>query len=375
MAEKVTGAAAGSGAETELTADYTPFGLETEADAQADAPQGYVPFGLEPGEAASPSAGARDVSAPRPGLRERFTIPADSAFAGWLAGLPDFVRPYVALSRLDRPVGIWLLVLPCWIGIALTRLNGQGLQFVDILWALLFLAGAVAMRGAGCTWNDITDRRIDAQVERTAGRPLPSGQVKLWQAGAWLGVQLLVGLLVWLVLPRDAKIVALLAIPLVAAYPFMKRLTWWPQAWLGATMNWGVLVAAATVGNVSLATVILWIGLAAWTIAYDTIYALEDRAEDELIGVKSTARLFGSNAEIGAFCFHLLAAAIVAFAAWLMGAGQIGAITALIFLFHGVWQYVRLRGSEEGRALDVFRSNVQAGGILAAGLGIAALFA
>ena len=378
MAEDISKTAAGGGADTPDTPAYTPFGLEP----QTRAPAGYVPFGLDPESAAAPAGSAPAASmdeeaaaAPQKSLRERLTIPADSAFAGWLAQMPDFARPYVALSRLDRPVGIWLLVIPCWIGIAFTRLGQTGLQFVDILWAIAFLIGAVAMRGAGCTWNDITDRRIDAAVERTAGRPLPSGQVRLWQAGAWLAAQLLVGFLVWLILPRDAKIVALLAIPLVAAYPFMKRLTWWPQAWLGATMNWGVLVAAATVGSISLSTVILWIGLAAWTIAYDTIYALQDREDDELIGVKSTARLFSDHAAIAAFCFHLLAAAVFALAAWFMGAGRLGAITALVFLLHGGWQYVRLKASKEAKALETFKSNVWAGAILAAGTAIAALAA
>jgi 4-hydroxybenzoate polyprenyltransferase len=357
---------------------YTPFGLEPQEAAPV---AGYVPFGLEArsDEAASTAAepadttGAPQARPPGKSIRERLTLPADSAFAGWLGAMPDAARAYVALSRLDRPVGIWLLVLPCWIGIAFTRLAQAGLQFIDLLWAVLFLFGAVAMRGAGCTWNDITDRKIDAGVARTAGRPLPSGQVRLWQAGAWLCVQLLIGFLVWLVLPRDAKIVALLAIPLVAAYPFMKRLTWWPQAWLGATMNWGVLVAAATVGSVSLATVVLWLGLAAWTIAYDTIYALQDREDDALVGVKSTARLFGEHAAITAFCFHLLAAAIAALAGWFMGADRIGALTALIFLVHGGWQYVRLRVSNEDKALEVFKSNVWAGAILAGGFGLAAL--
>jgi 4-hydroxybenzoate polyprenyltransferase len=357
---------------------YRPFGLDGAPEdgpsaGEATGAQGYQPFAHDAGE----DAPAYTTGAPAAAKRGRFRslgMPADSALPGWLTHVPDFARPYVALSRLDRPVGIWLLFLPCLMGIAFTRIP-DGFQFLDLGWAILFGVGAVAMRGAGCTWNDITDREIDAKVERTAARPLPSGKVSVLRAGLWLGVQVLVGLLVWLILPMDAKIVAALAIPLVAAYPFMKRLTWWPQAWLGATLNWGVLVAAATIGGVSLSTVILWLGLAAWTIAYDTIYALQDVEDDELIGVKSTARLFGEHAIIAAFCFHLLAGAIIALAAWAMGAGRLGSVTALAFLAHATWQVVWLSGSLKRQALKVFKSNVWAGWILVAGFSVAAIFA
>ncbi len=298
--------------------------------------------------------------------------PADSALPVWLARLPEEARPYAALARYDRPVGIWLLLLPCWIGLVFARVPA-GLQVIDLLWALLFAIGAVAMRGAGCTWNDITDRKIDAEVARTAGRPLPSGQVTLTQAYGWLAAQLVIGLVVWAALPADAKIVAFLAIPLVAAYPFMKRITWWPQAWLGATLNWGILVGAATATSVSLAALLLWGGLALWTIAYDTIYALQDRDDDALIGVKSTARRFGDQATLGAFVFHLAAAAVIALAGWAIGAGQVGAITALVFLAHGLWQAARLKASREEAALEVFRSNVFAGAVVLAGFLIAAI--
>ena len=296
----------------------------------------------------------------------------DSALPGWLANLPGFLRPYASLARWDRPVGIWLLVLPCWIGLAFTRI-GMGWHWVDLWWAALFLVGSVAMRGAGCTWNDITDQDLDAGVERTASRPLPSGQVTTSEAYMWLAVQLVVGFLVWLCLPLDAKIVAFLSIPLVAAYPFMKRVTWWPQAWLGATFNWGVLVAAATVSYVSFPTIILWLALAAWTVAYDTIYAVQDAEDDALIGVKSTARLFGDKAALGAFSFHVLAAAIAGFATWTIGAGRIGALTMMAFLAHGTWQALQMRKGKSGNALAVFKSNVWAGVILLAGLALAAL--
>ena len=229
------------------------------------------------------------------------------------------------------------------------------------------------MRGAGCTWNDLMDQDLDAGVARTAARPLPSGQVTRNNAYMWLAAQLAVGFLIWLFLPLDAKIAALLALPLVAAYPFMKRVTWWPQAWLGATFNWGVFVAAATVGHISLPTVILWLALAAWTIAYDTIYALQDVEDDALVGVKSTARLFDDKAVIGAFSFHLIAAAIAGLATWSVGAGRLGALTMMAFMAHGVWQSLQLRREKSTNALQVFKSNVWAGAILLGGLTLAAV--
>ncbi len=299
-------------------------------------------------------------------------VPADSAMPEWLSRLPDWARPYAALSRFDRPVGIWLLALPCWIGLAFTAIS-VGFSFSLFLWAILFFLGAIPMRGAGCTWNDITDRKIDAEVARTAGRPLPSGQVTLVQAVIWLVIQLVAGLLVWLFLPLDAKIVALLAIPLVVAYPFMKRITWWPQAWLGIVFNWGVFIAAATVQHISLSTVVLWLGLACWTIAYDTIYATQDIEDDSLIGVRSTARLFGDKAALGAFGFHLAAGAIIALAAIAVGAEQVGAITVLAFLGHGLWQAAKLRDRRDETALAMFKANVWAGAILVAGFMVAAV--
>ena len=298
--------------------------------------------------------------------------PLDSAFPEFLRQLPETARPYAALARWDRPVGIWLLTLPCWMGLAFARIP-NGLSWHDPFWAVWFLIGAAAMRGAGCTWNDIADRDLDAGVARTAGRPLPAGEVRLTQAIVWLIVQLAAGFLVWLALPVDAKIVAVIALPLVALYPFMKRATWWPQAWLGATMNWGVLVGAATATHVSPATILLWLGLACWTIAYDTIYALQDREDDALVGVKSTARLFGKRAVLGAFCFHMAGAAFVALAALAMGAPRLGALAALLFLAHGIWQALQVGRGREKRALEVFKSNVWAGAILAAGFVIAAI--
>lgn len=299
-------------------------------------------------------------------------IPPDSAFPDWLKTLPEQSQPYASLARWDRPVGIWLLLIPCWIGLALMRVPA-GFQWIDLFWIVLFAVGAVAMRGAGCTWNDIQDREVDAKVARTASRPLPSGAVTLQQAYIFLGAQVAVGFLVWLCLPLDAKIVALLTIPLVAAYPYMKRITWWPQTWLGFTFNFGVLIGAATATHVTGATVVLYLGLVCWTVAYDTIYALQDREDDALIGVKSTARLFGDKVLTGIFVFHMAATALIFLGAYFAGAGRLGALTALAFLGHGMWQVSRLSKDRVETALAIFKSNVWAGAILLAGLVIAAL--
>jgi len=194
----------------------------------------------------------------------------DSDRAHWVNRSPLSLRPYLQLSRLDRPVGYWLLALPGWIGLAFASLS-HGFASSDVKWAILILIGAIAMRGAGCTYNDIVDQDLDAQVERTSLRPLPAGTV-----------------------------ISLASIPLVAAYPFMKRITWWPQVWLGMTFNWAVLVAyAAKTDTVSLPLFILYAGLIFWTVGYDTIYACQDIEDDMKIGVKSTARRFGKQVKFG----------------------------------------------------------------------------
>ncbi|WP_427452604.1 4-hydroxybenzoate octaprenyltransferase [Litorimonas sp. WD9-15] len=236
----------------------------------------------------------------------------DSAKTHWVNRAPVSVRPFLQLSRLDRPVGYWLLALPGWIGLAFAGLS-HGLVWTDLKWAALILIGAIAMRGAGCTYNDIVDQDLDAQVERTALRPLPAGTVTTKQAWIWLFVQCAVGLVVLLMLPRLAQIVSLLSIPLVAVYPFMKRITWFPQVWLGLTFNWAVLVAyAAKTGSLSPALFILYLGLMFWTVGYDTIYACQDIEDDAFVGIKSTARRFGGRVKLGVvFCYAVSLTMIV----------------------------------------------------------------
>jgi 4-hydroxybenzoate polyprenyltransferase len=294
------------------------------------------------------------------------TTPADAVQGSWVARAPVFARPYLQLSRYDRPVGFWLLALPCLLGLALAR-STDGFAPADAALAALFILGAVAMRGAGCTYNDILDRDIDAKVARTAQRPLPSGAVTLKQAWAWLLVQCAVGLGVLLALPDVAKIVALGAIPMVALYPLMKRITWWPQVWLGLTFNWGVLVAAAaTRGTITVADGLLYIALVFWTLGYDTIYAIQDREDDALLGVKSTARRFGRHIKPAVAIIYAMCAALALLSGWL-AAGWLGAAATFFFALHLLQQAIRLDPEKGQLALQLFRANRDAGLLLLAG--------
>ena len=238
----------------------------------------------------------------------------DSVAGGWVERMPEGLRPYLRLSRYDRPIGFWLLALPGWIGLAFASLS-HGFTWDDLKWAVLIGIGAVAMRGAGCTYNDIVDRELDKQVERTALRPLAAGTISVKSAWVWLALQCLVGLAVLAFFPRLSQIIAVSSLLLVAAYPFMKRITFWPQAWLGLTFNWAVLVAySAKTGEVTPALLLLYGGLIFWTIGYDTIYACQDIEDDAMIGVKSTARLFGDKVKLGVgvcytACYILIALA------------------------------------------------------------------
>ena len=299
---------------------------------------------------------------------------ADAAGSHWVNRTPDAVRPYLQLSRLDRPVGYWLLALPGWIGLLLPCwLCRPGWQPVvsPLLWGALILIGAIAMRGAGCTYNDIVDRELDAQVERTRSRPLPSGRITLRQAWIWLFAQLGIGFLAWLALPLGAKLVALGSLPLVAAYPFMKRITGFPQVWLGLTFNWAVLVAySIKAGGLNASVLLVYAGLAAWTVGYDTIYAMQDAEDDALAGIKSTALTFGSRVRLGVAASYALSVALLI---WGLQASTDprAAYAVLPFAAHLAWQVVALR---ENRALGLFKSNVWAVTALALGLlGLAAL--
>ena len=292
--------------------------------------------------------------------------------------MPKSWQPYLRLSRFDRPIGFWLLALPCFMGQFLGR-AGIGFSVYDIMLGGLWLVGAVAMRGAGCSFNDYVDRDIDAKVARTAGRPIPAGLVAPKQALMWTFAQCLVGLVVLLLLPRSAQIVAVMAIPMVAAYPFMKRITWWPQVWLGLTFNWGVLVGyCAVMGRLDWSAIWLYLACVCWTIGYDTIYAQQDVEDDALVGVKSTARLFGDKARFWVAVFYAACMSLILLATILASntllAAFVGICGAAVFGFHLAWQVRQL--PKIGIAVDplmMFKSNKSAGLLLVVGLLVQAL--
>ena len=286
----------------------------------------------------------------------------------WVDGLaPEWSRPYLRLARLDRPIGSWLLLLPCWWSAGLAAVAAR--QQVDLWLLVLFFIGAFAMRGAGCTWNDIVDRDLDKRVERTRSRPIPSGQVSVRAAAAFLVLQALVGLAVLLQLDRFAIAVGFASLAIVAVYPFMKRFTYWPQIGLGLAFSWGALMGwAATFWRLDPPAYLLYAGAIAWVIGYDTIYAHQDREDDALIGVKSTAILFGARTKPMLTVCYALAVVLIALAGWLAGGGVLFTLGLVAFAAHLAWQIVRLDIDDPLNCLAVFKSNRDAGLILFAAL-------
>src|SRR5437879_4146219 len=281
---------------------------------------------------------------------------------------PSWSRPYLRLSRLDRPIGSWLLLMPCWWSAALSAGVAHQLRPLPLTIALFFI-GAFAMRGAGCTWNDITDRDLDARVERTRSRPIPAGQVSVPQAVVFLVAQALVGLAVLLQFNRFAIITGIASLVIVAVYPFMKRITWWPQIVLGLAFSWGALMGfAVTFARIDLTALVLYAGSIAWVIGYDTIYAHQDAEDDALIGIKSTARLFGARTHRALIVFYGLAVVLIGAALGLAGARWIAWIGLAAFAAHLVWQIRRLDISDPALCLRIFKSNRDAGLLLFAGL-------
>ena len=281
---------------------------------------------------------------------------------------PPWSRPYLRLSRLDRPIGSWLLLMPCWWSAALAAgvINDSG-QLPLII--VLFFIGAFAMRGAGCTWNDITDRDLDALVERTRSRPIPAGQVSVPQALAFLVVQALIGLAVLLQFNRFAVMTGIASLVIVAVYPFMKRITWWPQIVLGLAFSWGALMGfAVTQERIDATALALYAGSIAWVIGYDTSYAHQDAEDDALIGIKSTALLFGARTKPALMAFYGLAVVLIGVALTLAGAGLPAWIGLAAFAAHLVWQIRRLEISDPALCLRIFKSNRDAGLLLFAGL-------
>jgi 4-hydroxybenzoate polyprenyltransferase len=292
---------------------------------------------------------------------------ADST-GNWVDGVaPAWARPYLRLARLDRPIGSWLLLMPCWWSVGLAAVHAR--SQVNVWHLLLFFIGAFAMRGAGCTWNDIVDRDLDSQVERTRSRPIPSGQVTVASAAAFLVLQALVGLAVLLQFNRFTIYVGFASLAVVAIYPFMKRITYWPQIVLGLAFSWGALMGwPATFARLDLPALLLYAGAISWVIGYDTIYAHQDREDDALIGIKSTALLFRERTKPMLALFYALAVALIALAGWSAGAGLLFALGLLAFATHLAWQIARLDVDDPVDCLMVFKSNRDAGLILFAGL-------
>jgi 4-hydroxybenzoate polyprenyltransferase len=281
---------------------------------------------------------------------------------------PAWSRPYLRLARLDRPIGSWLLLLPCWWSLALAAIAAHQAA-PSLLHIVLFFVGAFAMRGAGCTWNDIVDRDLDASVERTRSRPIPSGQVTVGQAFAFLVLQAVVGLVVLISFNTFTIALGIASLAIVAIYPFMKRITYWPQIVLGLAFSWGALMGwAAAFGRLNAPAILLYAGSIAWVIGYDTIYAHQDRDDDALIGIKSTALLFGDRTKPVLSLFYALAVILIGIAGFLAGAGPVFAIGLLAFAAHLAWQVVRLDIGDPDRCLALFKSDRDAGLILFAGL-------
>jgi 4-hydroxybenzoate polyprenyltransferase len=286
--------------------------------------------------------------------------PPDSEYQGLTRWLPAATQPFALLARFDRPIGWWLLFWPCFWGLALA--GGAVKQWPLILW---FLLGAIAMRGAGCVYNDIVDRDLDRQVARTASRPLASGAVSLKAAWIWLVALCLIGLTVLVQLRLEAILVALCSLALVAAYPFMKRITWWPQAWLGLVFSWGALVGwVAITGHAHAAMVWLYAGSIFWVIGYDTVYAMQDREDDALVGIRSSALRLGGNIRLGIALFYTFALIGWSMAIWSVRPQGQALIALLPIGFHLVYQVATLK-KDGSNALDHFRSNRMAGVLMA----------
>ena len=299
--------------------------------------------------------------------------PADAIATSWVDWAPARVQPYLRLMRLDRPIGTWLLFWPSVFGLTLgATVQQRPFGHRNDIWLLfLFAAGAVVMRGAGCTYNDIVDRDIDAKVERTRGRPIPSGAVSVLAAWIFLAVQCAAGLLILFQLNRFSIFLGAASLVLIALYPFMKRITWWPQAWLGLTFNWGALLGfASQTGGVTTADLLLYAGCFFWTLGYDTIYALQDVEDDTLIGVRSTARLFGAWSPVWIGVFYALAFVLIPAGSFMIH----GWAAVLLFMPAGVhlfWQVWKVDVDNPALCLKLFRSNRETGAFMAAALIVA----
>jgi 4-hydroxybenzoate polyprenyltransferase len=305
-------------------------------------------------------------------LPDQVDAPLPDALKGhWVdARAPLALRPYLKLARIERPIGWWLLLLPCWWAAGLAAI-AAGKPFPDPWHCLLFLIGAVVMRAAGSTFNDIVDRKLDAQVARTRGRPLPSGQVTTRAAVAFMIGLSLVGLLILLQFNRFTVLLGIGSLAIVAIYPFMKRITNMPQFVLGLAFSWGGLVGwSAEFGRLDPPAYLIYAAAIVWTIGYDTIYAMQDIEDDVIAGIKSSARYFGDwTREAVALCF-VLSVMLAGFATWSAGGGVVAWIGVAAFAAHLGWQVVQIKGATSELALRLFRSNREAGLLLAGGFAL-----
>jgi 4-hydroxybenzoate polyprenyltransferase len=295
--------------------------------------------------------------------------PPDAPERSWIDNVPiAAARPYLRLARLDRPIGIWLLVFPCWWGAALAALS-QGRPYPDPWLLFLFLLGAVVMRGAGCAFNDYVDRDIDARVARTATRPIPSGDVAPWQALAFTVVLGFVGLAVLLQFNGYTILLGMGSLLPVVIYPFMKRITHWPQVVLGLAFNWGALVGwTAVTGSLAWPAVLLYLGSVCWTVGYDTIYAHQDREDDRALGLKSTALRFGERTQTWVGGFYAAAVVLWLAAGFMAGAHLVLWLAVVLVSLQLSWQVTTLDMADPRNCLRRFRSNRDVGVALFLGL-------
>ena len=286
------------------------------------------------------------------------------ATGNWVDSLaPSYTRPYLRLARLDRPIGSWLLLMPCWWSVGLAGMHND--RFPSLWHIVLFFIGAFAMRGAGCTWNDLVDRDLDGRVERTRSRPIPSGQVTVAQATMFMVAQALVGFLVLIQFNHFTVATGIASLLVVVIYPFMKRITYWPQIFLGLAFSWGALMGwPAAFGRLDWPAIVLYAGSILWVIGYDTIYAHQDRDDDLLIGIKSTALLFGERTPTMLATFYAGAIVLIAAAGFMAGGGIIFTIGIVGFAAHLAWQVSRLDIDDPVHCLVLFKSNRDAGLIL-----------
>jgi 4-hydroxybenzoate polyprenyltransferase len=291
------------------------------------------------------------------------------AIGNWVdTRAPQWSRPYLRLARLDRPIGSWLLLLPCWWSAALAADIARDVAPLPLNLALFFI-GAFVMRGAGCTWNDITDRDLDAMVERTRSRPIPAGEVSVQAALVFLVAQASIGLSVLLLFNRFAVATGIASLIIVAIYPFMKRITWWPQIVLGLAFSWGALMGfAVTFARLDATALILYAGSISWVIGYDTIYAHQDAEDDALIGIKSTARLFAERTKPALAVFYGLAVVLIGGAFALAGVRHAAWLGLAAFAGQLAWQISRFKIGDPALCLRLFKSNRDAGLLLFAGL-------